>query len=713
MPSRPAASEGDGFAVPDSLLRLAEAEQSKTAEPLEAPEVIPEAPAELPPVAASGRLLAIGGAVAGCLTAPVAVRLGLGNVEHSLHAGGSGVAAALVIAVGLALAVAPLLGVAVDRATARVTGLAIAATGLAGGIVTAVAPDVPVLAIGLAASAGAAALAGLAGVAAVGSAPPAARARLLATIGLGVPAATTIGLLIATATGWRLGAVIGALATLPLALLSRTHVPRAAGAEDERPGLGAVSQRLRRLGSFPALITAASTLAWVAVGAPLLVASYGHHRWGLDAAGRGHLLFLAGLGAVVGVPLSALLADRAAARGPRALANLLTALIGAAAAAVVLTGAAPRLGVVDVTLPVAAGLFAGAAGTLVVAVLAVSPGTGATGATTTGATTPGATSPGATGATTVGLVAAYGVAFGGVLATPILAAMGSSNGPRSAVLAAGVAGLAAAGIVRWGTTAFRNDAAAAGRSERLAPAAGQPAALAVHGVDFSYGARQVLFDISLAVDEGEVLALLGTNGAGKSTLLRLVAGLDHPSAGTVSQFGRPTTYVEAEQLIRLGTALLAGGKMSFPGLTVTENLRIGGHSIRRDGPRLRAAMDEVMTLFPVLGERRDQRVGTLSGGEQQMLALGRVLVTRPRLLLIDELSLGLSPKAVEGLLAIVRRLHDEGTTIVMVEQSVNVALTLADRAVFLERGEVRFDGPTRELLTRDDLLRPVFLSKAP
>jgi ABC-type branched-subunit amino acid transport system ATPase component len=213
----------------------------------------------------------------------------------------------------------------------------------------------------------------------------------------------------------------------------------------------------------------------------------------------------------------------------------------------------------------------------------------------------------------------------------------------------------------------------------------------------------------MRVEEGEAAALLGTNGAGKSTLLRLVAGLDHPSAGSIRIWGRDSTYLEAEQVVGLGVGLLPGGRMSFPGLTVMENLRVGGHTLRRQGARLQAAIDEVMGLFPVLAERRDQRVGTLSGGEQQMLALARVLLTRPRLLVIDELSLGLAPKAVESLLAVVRRLNQDGTTVLLVEQSVNLALSLAAHALFLERGEVRFDGRTADLLARDDLLRPVFL----
>ena len=234
-------------------------------------------------------------------------------------------------------------------------------------------------------------------------------------------------------------------------------------------------------------------------------------------------------------------------------------------------------------------------------------------------------------------------------------------------------------------------------------------ALEVQGVTFSYGRRQVLFGVDLEVAEGRVAALLGTNGAGKSTLLRLVAGLDHPSGGAIRLWGRDTTHVEAEEITGLGVAMLPGGRMTFPSLTVQENLRVGGHSIRRDRGRLRSAIEEALELFPVLSERRHQRAGTLSGGEQQMLALARVLMNRPRLLIIDELSLGLAPRAVESLLAVVRAVNRHGTTVLLVEQSANLAFSLADHALFLERGEVRFDGPTEELLERDDLLRPVFL----
>ena len=314
-------------------------------------------------------------------------------------------------------------------------------------------------------------------------------------------------------------------------------------------------------------------------------------------------------------------------------------------------------------------------------------------------------------ATTLGLFGAYGLLLGGIGATVVLAAVAEANGARLALVMTAPAALAAAAVTSGSGRRFADDVAvAADEASRATPHRGHRPALEVRNLSFSYGSRQVLFGVSFRIEDGEVAALLGANGAGKSTLLRLVAGLDHPSSGAIAAFGRETTYAEAEQQIAAGIALLSGGHMSFPGMTVIENLRVGCHTLRRDGRRLQAAIDEVSELFPVLAERRDQRVGTLSGGEQQMLALGRVLLTRPRLLLIDELSLGLAPKAVEQLLTIVRRVNEQGTTVLLVEQSVNLALSLARRALFLERGEVRFDGRTVDLLQRGDLLRPVFLT---
>ncbi len=157
-----------------------------------------------------------------------------------------------------------------------------------------------------------------------------------------------------------------------------------------------------------------------------------------------------------------------------------------------------------------------------------------------------------------------------------------------------------------------------------------------------------------------MVALLGTNGAGKSTLLRAVSGLSHPHRGVVRLFGMNATYLEPEQIIDEGVALLVGGKMTFPGLSVRDNLRIGGHTLRRDRSRAQRAHDDALAAFPELAERLDQPAGTLSGGEQQMLALSRVMMTGPRLLMIDELALGLAPMTVERLMGMVRRINESG-----------------------------------------------------
>lgn len=233
--------------------------------------------------------------------------------------------------------------------------------------------------------------------------------------------------------------------------------------------------------------------------------------------------------------------------------------------------------------------------------------------------------------------------------------------------------------------------------------------LSCRALDVGYGAVQVLFGVDFEVAEGELVALLGTNGAGKSTLLKAVAGLVTPMAGTVEFAGSNVTGRSAESLARAGMALMPGGRGVFPGLSVDDHLRLAGWLYRGDRDRLAAARAEVLELFPLLAVRLDQPAANLSGGEQQMLALAQTLMGRPRLLLVDELSLGLAPAVVAHLLDVLRDVHRSGVTVVVVEQSVNVALALAERAVFMEKGEVRFSGPTDELLDRPDLLRSVFI----
>src|SRR5439155_2592710 len=220
------------------------------------------------------------------------------------------------------------------------------------------------------------------------------------------------------------------------------------------------------------------------------------------------------------------------------------------------------------------------------------------------------------------------------------------------------------------------------------------------------------FGVDFTVDDGEMVALLGVNGAGKSTLLKAVSGIGLPTAGTIRFRGQDVTYLDAERRLRLGITQVPGGRAVFPPLSVVDNLRVYGYALDRNGRTLDDAIDRCFESFPRLAERRNQLASTLSGGEQQMLGLCKALILEPRLLLIDELSLGLAPVIVGQLLDMVRAINDEGTGVVVVEQSVNIALSIARHAYFMERGEVRFDGPSDELLQRADLLRAVFLEGA-
>jgi len=220
---------------------------------------------------------------------------------------------------------------------------------------------------------------------------------------------------------------------------------------------------------------------------------------------------------------------------------------------------------------------------------------------------------------------------------------------------------------------------------------------------------QILFDVNLEVRRGEVLALLGTNGAGKSTLLKAISGLVIPDRGVVRMNGRTITLTDPEIRVAMGMIQVPGGECIFPGQTVAENLEVWSWLIE-DPVRRKERIAVALDTFPQLKDRLKQRAGSMSGGQQQMLSVCKAVMLEPELLLIDELSLGLAPVVVQELLEVVEGLRSTGVTMVIVEQSVNVALSIADRAVFMERGRVRFEGPAQELLERDDLLRAVFLS---
>lgn len=303
--------------------------------------------------------------------------------------------------------------------------------------------------------------------------------------------------------------------------------------------------------------------------------------------------------------------------------------------------------------------------------------------------------------------------FGGVL---LFGSIDRRFGAAGVFPPVGVLGVVAALVLRSGTKTIGTDldrtvdALVENEQLRALHASGaRLAMLACRGIDFAYGTVQVLFDVDFTVDEGEMVALLGTNGAGKSTLLRVVSGLGLPQSGTVRFRGQDITFVDAERRVSMGIVQIPGGKASFGPLTVAENLRVAGYSIGRERRAVEQGIDASFDAFPLLSERRNQLASTLSGGERQMLALSKALILRPRLLVIDELSLGLAPIVVADLLQMVRRINADGTAVVLVEQSVNVALSLVDHAYFMEKGEIRFDGRSEALLGRADLLRSVFL----
>ncbi|MBL8326230.1 MAG: ABC transporter ATP-binding protein [Rubrivivax sp.] len=239
-----------------------------------------------------------------------------------------------------------------------------------------------------------------------------------------------------------------------------------------------------------------------------------------------------------------------------------------------------------------------------------------------------------------------------------------------------------------------------------APAPATPTApplLEVQGLRAGYGRIEVLRGVSLRVQAGEIVALLGSNGAGKSTLNNTVCGLVAPTAGRVGFDGADHTGAPARRMVQAGLIQVPEGRRIFPNLTVQENLELG--SFARARSRRSANLANVFGIFPRLAERTRQLAGTMSGGEQQMLAIGRGLMAEPRLLILDEPSLGLSPLLVEELFALIKRLHAQGLAILLVEQNVGQSLEIADRAYVLENGAVRFEGRPEALLASPDLKR--------
>jgi ABC-type branched-subunit amino acid transport system ATPase component/sugar phosphate permease len=556
--------------------------------------------------------------------------------------------------------------------------------------------------------------------------PTEARGRVFSWHNLSDPLSQTVGILIfvyvvTVAHSWRYGLLV-ALVGIPMGFALFTlrepekganessHILKASGMDlhsqqEKAPRvlLGSAMTRLLRIRSLYYELVAVAILGFVGTGASLFGNLFFFDKYHLDTASRGDVYAIIGLAAFLGLPLAYVIGDRYFRRAPQRPLIIAGVCISAYGILFVSSLYVPKLWMA-VTLQTLANAAVSPLAICIFMTLA-------------------ATAPPEMRTICFAMFGVYSLVFGGFAGSVIVGAVSDAIGGLHGIivsltiiapvcLVGGFLLILGSRSVKRDITLVIEDVIERYTEGKRRQEGGAIPSLQVHNMDFYYGTNQVLFDVNLEVEHGEMVALLGTNGAGKSTLLRAVSGLSHPHRGVVRIFGMNCTYLEPEQIIDQGVALLVGGKMTFPGLSVRDNLRIGGHTMRRDRAKSAAALREAMEVFPELQDRIEQAAGTLSGGEQQMLALARVMMTRPRLLLIDELALGLAPMTVDRLMGMVRRINEEGATVILVEQSVNRAMSLAERCFFMERGEIRFDGPTAELMQRDDLLRPVFLGTA-
>lgn len=224
----------------------------------------------------------------------------------------------------------------------------------------------------------------------------------------------------------------------------------------------------------------------------------------------------------------------------------------------------------------------------------------------------------------------------------------------------------------------------------------------IENLNVFYGAIHALKDISLCVNKGEIITLIGSNGAGKSTTLKAISGLIPSKSGSITFEGENFTKLPPMKVVSKGIVHVPEGRRIFTDMTVRENLQMGAY-LRKDRAKARDDRREIYDLFPILGKRRDQLAGTLSGGEQQMLAMGRAMMSQPKLLLLDEPSMGLSPLLVDEIFALIKKINSSGTTILLVEQNANVALSIANRAYILETGRVVMEGDAKVLAKNDEV----------
>jgi len=530
--------------------------------------------------------------------------------------------------------------------------------------------------------------------------------RVLAPVFAGGVAALVVG-----PESWRwaffLAAVLGipavfALFAIPEPRRGRNEMRSVLGGElvedaAELPiSLSVAFERLRKIRTFYFFLLGMAALGFALFSIPLFLNLYLEDELGLSAWERGVFGSFVAVPGVVAVAIAGSRIDGLFRRSPPAAVVFVGSMIAGFGVFIVIGLFMPNVILVGVFYAVGVALSQ-AAFASVVAV--------------TGSVIPYRLR--SRGSAMVGVyVFLFGGFFGAVLTGMLSDAVGQRGALTMVVLPATLIGGA---LISYGARHIRSDISRCveelleekAEADRVREAGAAVPAIQVRNLDFSYGTVQVLFDVSIDVHRGETVALLGTNGAGKSTLLRVISGLGVPSRGVVRLNGHTITYCDPELRAKIGIVQLMGGNAVFASLSVDENLRMAG--FLHDGPELERRIEAILEGFPQLRERRRLAASQLSGGQQQMLALAMTLVHEPEVLLIDELSLGLAPIMVQELLQTVRELKERGMTMLIVEQSLNVALSIADRAVFMEKGEVRFDGPAAELAERDDLARAVFL----
>jgi ABC-type branched-subunit amino acid transport system ATPase component/predicted MFS family arabinose efflux permease len=546
------------------------------------------------------------------------------------------------------------------------------------------------------------------------------RTRMFAAENLGRPAGLVVGPFLVGAVsawaggaeGWRWAMVAVAVPALVVALVlvfireperGRNEQEAVLGrlldtSQDPPVRLSAAAARLRKVKSFRYLILGIGVLGFALVSVPARLSFLFDEVYHFPAYKRGWVLSLTYLPALLVIPFAGRLGDRLFRRDPRNAVRIFGVLV-------ILYGVFLTVGSQLSAVEPLIVLIAIANACQLAAFTQVGP-------------TISAVVPYRMRAQAFALIGFYIFLLGGFFGGLAVAAIADDYGERTALLvvvppAALIGGI----LVLSGSRFMKRDISLVveelldeqEEQRRVSQDPDNVPVLQVHNLDVSYGPLQVLFDVNMEVRRGEALALLGTNGAGKSTLLRAVSGLVLPDRGVVRMNGHTITLTDPEIRVAMGMIQVPGGDALFPAQTVAENLDVWSWLIEDRGRRAER-MHVVLEIFPAIRDRLDRRAGSLSGGEQQMLALSKAVMLEPELLLIDELSLGLAPLVVQQLLGVVEDLKKQGLTMVVVEQSVNVALAIADRAIFMERGRVRFEGPAQELLERGDLLRAVFLS---